>query len=52
MGGQSRRHDDVEWIAPWAPPSEDMDVVRADSGADCLESNYFSLFDELQEVVP
>ena len=38
-------HDDVEWIDPWTPPSLYMDLVREDSGADWLESNYFSVED-------
>jgi hypothetical protein len=33
-------HDDVQWIDLWGPPSDDMDLVRQDSGAVWLEANH------------
>jgi hypothetical protein len=41
--GQLRRlaaHDDVLWIDRWSAPENDMDILRADSGANWLETNY------------
>jgi len=31
-------HDEVAWIDRWAPPENDMDLVREDSGADYIEA--------------
>lgn len=33
-------HDDVMWIDSWSPKENDMDLVRQDSGANFLETNY------------
>ena len=33
-------HDDVMWIDRWSPPENDMDLVRRDSGANFIETNY------------
>ncbi|HKH49421.1 MAG TPA: S8 family serine peptidase [Thermoanaerobaculia bacterium] len=33
-------HDEVLWIDRWSAPENDMDLVRADSGANWSETNY------------
>lgn len=33
-------HDDVMWIDRWTPRENDMDLVRQDSGANFVETNY------------
>ena len=33
-------HDEVQWIDRWSAPENDMDLVRADTGANWLETNY------------
>jgi hypothetical protein len=33
-------HDDVLWIDRWTPRENDMDLVRQDSGANFIETNY------------
>jgi serine protease AprX len=33
-------HDDVLWIDRWSPPENDMDLVRQDSGANFVETNF------------
>jgi len=33
-------HDDLFWAERWTPASTDMDLVRQDSGADWIESNF------------
>lgn len=33
-------HDDVMWIDRWTPRENDMDLVRQDSGATFVETNY------------
>lgn len=33
-------HDDLLWVDRWTPPSDDMDLVRQDSGADWLEASH------------
>jgi hypothetical protein len=33
-------HDDVSWIDPWSPRSNDMDLVRQDAGTDWVENNH------------
>jgi serine protease AprX len=41
--GQLRRlaaSDDVAWIDRWSAPENDMDLVRIDSGANFLETNF------------
>ena len=41
--GQLRRlaaHDDVLWIDRWSAPENDMDQVRADTGANFIETNF------------
>jgi serine protease AprX len=41
--GQLRRlaaHDDVLWIDRWSAPENDMDLVRGDSGANFIETNF------------
>lgn len=41
--GQLRRlaaSDDVAWIDRWSAPENDMDLVRADSGANFIETNF------------
>lgn len=41
--GQLRRlaaHDDVLWIDRWSAPENDMDLVRGDTGATFLETNF------------
>ena len=41
--GQLRRLaalDDVAWIDRWSAPENDMDLVRSDSGANYLETNF------------
>jgi serine protease AprX len=34
--------DDVEWIDLWSAPEKDMDILRQDSGANWLETNFGS----------
>jgi hypothetical protein len=41
--GQLQRlaaHDDVLWIDRWSAPENDMDLVRQDSGANFIETNF------------
>ncbi|HEX9943028.1 MAG TPA: S8 family serine peptidase [Thermoanaerobaculia bacterium] len=41
--GQLQRlaaHDDVMWIDRWSAPETDMDLVRQDSGANFIETNF------------
>ncbi len=41
--GQLQRlaaHDDVMWIDRWSAPENDMDLVRQDSGANFIETNF------------
>ncbi len=41
--GQLRRlaaHDDVLWVDRWSVPENDMDLVRGDTGANFLETNF------------
>jgi serine protease AprX len=41
--GQLRRlaaHDDVLWVDRWSAPENDMDLVRGDTGANFLETNF------------
>ena len=33
-------HDDVQWIDLWSEPEDDMDLVRQDSGANFIETNF------------
>ncbi len=33
-------HDEVMWVDRWTPASTDMDLVREDSGANWVETNY------------
>jgi hypothetical protein len=33
-------HDDVQWIDLWSAPENDMDLVRQDSGANFIETNF------------
>jgi hypothetical protein len=37
---QVAAHDDVLWIDRWSAPEPDMDLVRQDSGANWLETNF------------
>ncbi len=37
---QLAAHDDVLWIDRWSAPEQDMDLVRQDSGANWLETNF------------
>ncbi len=37
---QLAAHDDVMWIDRWSAPENDMDLVRQDSGANWLETNF------------
>jgi serine protease AprX len=33
-------HDDVLWVDRWSAPENDMDLVRTDSGANFIETNF------------